>query len=93
MKVFADALGESAHEEYKRWKERHESDGYVINRRSRSEAVLHRAGCGHLTDDFGPGVTVSLTAKPKYCSTDRRELERWAHDNPNKELKRCGSCM
>ncbi len=92
MKVFADAQGEHARDEYKRWKSRHGSDGYVISRRSKNDAMLHRADCSHLIDDFGPGVVVSLTAKPKYCSTDKRELENWARDNLGKALKRCKTC-
>ncbi len=93
MEVFADAQGENANDEYKSWKEHNRSDGYVISRRSRNDAMLHRADCWHLTDDFGPGVVVSLTAKPKYCSTDKRELENWAHENLDKGLKRCRTCM
>ena len=93
MERFADAGSENAHDEYKRWKGRHGSDGYVISCRSKNDAMLHRADCWHLTDDdFGPGVVVSLTAKPKYCSTDKQELEKWARENLDKELKRCKTC-
>ncbi len=93
MEAFADTLGENAHDEFKRWEERNELEGYVISRRSRNNAMLHRADCRHLTDDYGPGAVISPTAKPKICSTDKRELENWARENMDRELKRCRSCM
>lgn len=92
MQVFADAWSEKAQDEYKGWKELHKSDGFVVSYRSKKDAMLHRAKCWHLTDDFGPGVAVSLTAKRKYCSTDKRELENWAREDMDKELKRCRTC-
>jgi hypothetical protein len=90
MEVFADPLDPEAHDKFEKWRDRH-LRGYVVSSRSKNNAMLHRADCGHLV--FSPNDNVSLTAAPKYCSTDKRELENWARENMDKKLKRCRSCM
>jgi hypothetical protein len=64
--------------------------GYVISRRSPSDAMIHQAGCGHF--EFGD-ESVSLTKTMKICSVSRRELEAWAHENMKAGLRWCRSCM
>jgi hypothetical protein len=62
--------------------------GFVINRNGRS-LLLHYANCGHFFDgDAG----VNNTKKPKICSTDRGELERWAREQGVAELATCRDC-
>lgn len=89
MRTFSDTQYQDAHDDFIRWKESNPK-GFVINYRSASNAMLHRAHCGHFI--FSSDDAVSLTDKPKVCSTDRRELETWAREN-TKELKKCRSCM
>jgi hypothetical protein len=87
--IFYDAYDPDAHGKFLRWRERHLS-GYVISRRSPSDAMIHQAGCGHF--EFGD-ESVSLTKTMKICSASRRELEAWAHENMKAGLRWCRSCM
>ena len=87
--VFYDSYDPDAHGKFLRWRERHLS-GYVISRRSPSDAMIHQAGCGHF--EFGD-ESVSLTKTMKVCSASRRELEAWARENTKAGLRRCRSCM
>jgi hypothetical protein len=87
--VFYDAYDPDAHGKFLRWRERHLS-GYVISRRSPSDAMIHQAGCGHF--EFGD-ESVSLTKTMKVCSASRRELEAWARENMKAGLRWCRSCM
>ncbi len=75
--------------EFVRWREENPG-GYVVNVRSRSHGMLHRAPCMHLT--FDPGAEVDLTAKPKLVSTDRRGLEAWARE-AGLTLSGCQTCL
>jgi hypothetical protein len=87
--VFYDAYDQDAHGKFLRWRERHLS-GYVISRRSPSDAMIHQAGCGHF--EFGD-ESVSLTKTMKVCSASRRVLEAWARENTKAGLRWCRSCM
>jgi len=87
--IFYDAYDPDAHGKFLRWRERHLS-GYVISRRSPSDAMIHQAGCGHF--EFGD-ESVSLTKMMKICSASRRELEAWARENMKAGLRWCRSCM
>jgi hypothetical protein len=87
--IFYDAYDPDAHGKFLRWRERHLS-GYVISRRSPSEAMIHQADCGHF--EFGD-ESVSLTRTMKVCSASRRELEAWARENTKAGLRWCRSCM
>lgn len=89
MEIFFDAQDSEAHDKFIRWIERNYR-GYVISRRSRSDAMLHRADCGH----FKHGdQSASLTRTMKVCSPNKQDLETWARENIEKKLKRCRSCM
>jgi hypothetical protein len=87
--IFYDAHDPDAHGKFLRWRERHLS-GYVISRRSPSDAMIHQADCGHF--EFGD-ESVSLTKTMKICSATRRELEAWAREHTKAGLRRCRSCM
>ena len=87
MKEFKQAT-EQCHREFEHWRDQHPS-GFVVNRRERGEAMLHRGRCMHLR--FRPGEPVLLTRKAKYCSIDRGELEAWAKEG-RISLVRCASC-
>jgi hypothetical protein len=87
--VFYDAYDPDAHGKFLRWRERN-LIGYVISRRSPSDAMIHQADCGHF--EFGD-ESVSLTKTMKICSASRRELEAWARENTKAGLRRCRSCM
>jgi hypothetical protein len=87
--TFYDAYDAHAHDKFIRWIERNQR-GYVISRRSPSDAMIHQAYCGH----FKHGDTsASLTRTMKVCSTSRRELDRWARENLDTALRTCRSCM
>ncbi len=88
-KVFFDAQDPDAHGTFLRWRERNRR-GYVISRRLPSNAMLHRADCGHF--EHGD-QSVSLMRTMKVCSQSKRELEAWARENIRGRLKRCRSCM
>lgn len=87
--VFFDAYDTDAHGKFLKWRERNRR-GYVISRRARNDAMLHRAYCGHF--EHGD-KSASLTRTMKVCSSDRQELEAWARENMDKKLKKCRSCM
>ena len=89
LEVFLDAHDPDAHGEFLRWRERSRG-GYVISRRSPSDAMLHRTYCGHF--EHGD-KSVSLTKTMKVCSPSRREIEDWAYDYVRGRLKRRKSCL
>jgi hypothetical protein len=89
LEIFFDAYDTEAHEKFLRWRERHRT-GYVISRRSATDATLHRAYCGHF--EHGD-KSASLTRTMKVCSRDKGGLEGWARENLTARLKRCRSCM
>jgi hypothetical protein len=89
MEILFDAEDQNAHGKFLSWIERNQR-GYVVSRRSRSAAMLHRSYCGH----FKHGdESASLTRVMKACSTDKQELESWARENVEKRLKRCRDCL
>ena len=95
IETFFDRDDENSHESFQRWRSRHWDDGYFLNRKSSRDVMLHRSPCPHLGDtDWGRGEQGwgSLTRNKKVCSTDRRELERWASENVTAALKRCKDC-
>ena len=89
LEVFFDAHDPDAHGKFLRWRERSRG-GYVISRRSPSDAMLHRTYCGHF--EHGD-KSASLTRTMKVCSRSRRELEDWAREYVRGRLKRCRSCL
>ena len=90
METFFDSWDADAHDKFVKWRD-HNQRGYVVNRRSPSNAMIHRASCGHFV--FAPDEPVSLTRTMKICSLDKRELEGWARENTIAGLRRCRSCM
>ena len=90
METFFDSWEADAHGKFVEWRDGNQR-GYVINRRSPSDAMIHRASCGHLV--FDSDEPVSLTRTMKISSSDKGELEGWARGNLNAALKRCRSCM
>ena len=90
METFFDSWDADAHDKFVKWKDRNQR-GYVINRRSPSDAMIHRASCFHLV--FDSDEPVRLTRTMKVCSLDKRELEAWARENTKAGLRRCRSCM
>ncbi len=87
MRMFEEAT-RSCHQQFESWRDQH-PNGFVLNRRSSSAAMLHRGVCIHLR--FRPDEPILLTRKPKYCSMDQAELRAWARDQ-SVSLVRCGSC-
>ncbi len=61
----------------------------MISRRSRNDAMIHRAYCGHF--EHGD-KSASLTRTMKVCSRSKSKLEDWARENMRGGLKRCRSC-
>lgn len=82
--VFRDAL-----DDYQEWSEQN-PDGYVLNvRGGGSLPMLHRTTCDHVfpaKPEYG-----DFTKKPKVCSTDRQEVERWASDH-GQTVVLCSNC-
>ena len=87
--IFFDSYDQDAHEKFLRWRERNRG-GYVVSRRSASDAMLHRTYCGHF--EHGD-KSASLTRTMKVCAESKGELEAWARGNVGGRLKRCRSCM
>jgi hypothetical protein len=73
VEIYWNDLEPEAYLQLEAWKDLHEDDEFVLNRKSRDVAVLHRAWCRHLMHS----VPRELTNKPKICSTKRQELEAW----------------
>ena len=95
IETFFDRDDEDAHVKFQRWRTQHWGDGYFVNPKSPNNVMLHRSPCPHLGDtdwaraEEGFG---SLTKSKKVCSTDPRELERWAGENATSAIKRCRDC-
>lgn len=93
--TFFDRDDRDAHADFQRWRERYHEDGYFLNHKGPGNVMLHRSACPHLlgTDwtraEQGFG---SLARNKKVCSTDRRELERWANEHAAVPLKRYRDC-
>jgi len=87
IEIFHDTVSANAHREFELWRGTHLADGVFLNRRSKSEVMLHRADCPHL--EFGR--TVSLTAKQKICSMNPAELRSWAFRSKVR-VKSCDIC-
>ena len=86
---------ENAHAKFQQWRSLHWGNGYFLNYKSPNNVMLHRSPCPHLGDtdwDRAEQGFGSLTRSQKVCSTDRRELERWASEHATKPLKRCRDC-
>ena len=89
MERFTDKGHRDAQAEFVRWQERNPR-GYVLNLSSRKAAMMRRSLCSHVADYSDEKV--SLTAKPKLCSTEAQELSDLCK-RENLVLKRCRSCL
>ena len=88
VEIYWNDLDAEAHLKLETWKDSHEDDGFVLNRKARDVAVLHRAWCRHLKHS----IPSELTNKPKVCATDRRELESYWTSESTTPVGACGSC-
>ena len=75
--IFFDAYDTEAHGKSLRWRELN-SRGYVISRRSATDAILHRAYRSHF--EHGDKST-NLTRTMKVSSQNREDLEAWAREH------------
>ena len=95
IETFFDRDDENAHAKFQRWRSKHLDDGHFLNYKGPGYVMLHRSACPHLegTDWLRPEQGFgSLTRSNKVCSTDPRELERWARENATATLKHCKDC-
>src|SRR4051794_8222510 len=92
--LFVDKPNELAHSDFQSWR-RANQDGYFLNCKSSSQAMLHGSLCGHHGNtewqcpDDG---SFSLTKNIKLCAASIAELEHWAQANGITVLKRCSDC-
>jgi|SRR5215207_4792898 len=75
-------------DEFEKWIYNH-PDGYVINRKSRYDAMIHFGHCGHFKHS---DQSASLTDNLKVCSTSLEDLESHWLDKYAIRLKRCKDC-
>jgi hypothetical protein len=89
--VFSSSDGSDAHERFQRWQAEHPG-GFYINRRSASQGMLHRVGCGHVGGagewDSGFG---DLVKRAKVCHTERGPLLEWA-EGAGVTVRMCADC-
>jgi hypothetical protein len=72
---------------YRRWRDHHESTGYVMTSPARGKAklaLLHRADCEHLGD--------GRTGNRKGCSENPAELVAWAKAQGKEIAAPCNAC-
>jgi hypothetical protein len=90
--VFHDSQGDDAHDNLQKWRGANER-GYVINRKTASAGMLHRADCKHMGDfTWQPDGSAGLTGTEKICSVDRNELGSWAEEHQIR-VTICNDCM
>ncbi len=90
---FYDKLDPDAHDLFQRWRREHWDNGYFINCKSSSHLILHRASCQHPGGaEWVSSEGGSLTKFRKACSTNPRELQRWAKQTSDTSLELCKDC-
>lgn len=88
MQVFNHAVDKDGSERnFQAWRKAHQK-GFVINHNG-PDMLLHFADCWHF---YGETAGVNNTKKPKICSTNRAELERWASAHGVDNLTGCKTC-
>ncbi len=91
VESFKDSARGNAHDDFQRWREKN-PNGFFLNRKPQSRAMLHRTHCGHVED---PARELSgdwnLTANEKVCAPTIPTLEEWAEDN-YVEVSVCSDC-
>jgi len=89
IEKFHDNDYRDAHEDYVQWL-RQNPDGFVLNLKTTTYAVLHKSDCMHIVDY--PDLGYSLTAKRKVCAPSSASLQRWAGER-GIEWARCNTCL
>lgn len=92
--LFVDKPTELAHSDFQSWR-RTNQDGYFLNCKFKSQAMLHASLCVHHGDtewQCSDDGLFSLTKNIKVCSVSISELEQWAQANGITTLKRCSDC-
>ena len=89
---FWDSATEIVHDDFQEWRARH-ADGYVVNVKSPTNAMLHRAMCHHFEGverRQADALDWVLTGTRKVCSADVEALRRWAETSePAVTLENC----
>lgn len=88
MPVFLTKTDVDAHRKFVDWIDTNPA-GFVINRKSPNQMVLHVSSCGH----FKPCDWANQTTNLKACSLDRKKLEHWAEVEGVENLQICPDCM
>jgi hypothetical protein len=88
MEIFDHSLDPTSHDRFLRWRQQHPG-GFIVNRTSDRKGKLHFARCSHLF--YVSDGSARMTKRVKVCSTDRAEIEAWAHAN-QQVLEECDSC-
>jgi 5-methylcytosine-specific restriction enzyme A len=84
----------NAHVRFQEWRA-HNPTGFMLNVRSSTDVMLHRALCDHFGDvhwSCEPDGTDSLTKRLKVCSTDRQELIEHTLKRYSLSPAICGDC-
>jgi hypothetical protein len=89
--IFSSDDGTDAQAKFQRWQAGHPT-GFYINRKTATQGMLHRVGCGHLG---GPGewdpATGDLAKRAKVCHSERDALMRWA-EKQGVTIIACADC-
>ncbi len=83
-----------AHKKFQDWR-RNNQNGFIINIKSPTNAMLHHTICMHLGDTEWQATRInwgSMGNSTKICSEHKRELIQWGNENLKIKLKFCGSC-
>ncbi len=86
---FCDTHYQDAQADYLQWLRRN-PQGFVLNLKTKWQAVLHESGCMHIADYSDPSV--SLTLKRKICASSDVPLRVWAKER-GIGWDRCGTCL
>ena len=90
---FFDGDQADAHDAFQQWRTSNPS-AFFLNCRSSGGWMLHRVECPHhgTTDWQAGNGWGSLTRTRKVCSTERKELLKWARQQGASEIKQCSDC-
>ena len=86
---FYDTHYQDAQDDYLQWLRRN-PQGFVLNLKTKRQAVLHESGCTHIADYSDPSV--NLTLKRKICAASDASLRAWAKER-GIGWDRCGTCL
>lgn len=89
---FGNALQQDAHARFQAWRRKNAS-GYVLQIKSRREAMLHRTQCSHFGGtEWDASPEGDLGKKPKKCCATEAPLIKWCEEN-NTRIKYCSDCF